>query len=310
MHWPARVLLGLAVAGVVTWFVLRRRALRRDEGAAALERALPAQGGRVATYLQERQRPEGASPLLGLLAADALAHAENEPPARAIPPRRIVLPIAAGVVAVALFGMLFVVNGPWREGARQLWLGNLPPATSIAAAAGGIAVKPGDATVRRNQDLGIEALVAGSSDDVQLHVRYEAGEWESAPMERGTTGSYTTTLFALREGGQYYVTAGRLKSKEHHIQVVDLPRIEKLSLTYDYPDWTGLPQKTEEGGGDIRAVEGTAVGHQGGDQRAAAGAAAGDRWQQPAAGAIRHHQQWQARREEERSLPHRHALPR
>src|SRR5436190_22955649 len=62
----ARALLVLAAAGVVAWFLWRRRALRRDEGAAALERALPGQSGRVATYLQERQRPEGASPLLGL----------------------------------------------------------------------------------------------------------------------------------------------------------------------------------------------------------------------------------------------------
>src|SRR5262249_27754001 len=56
-----RVLLALAAVGVVAWFVLRRRALRRNDGAAALERALPGQEGRVATYLQERQRPEGAS---------------------------------------------------------------------------------------------------------------------------------------------------------------------------------------------------------------------------------------------------------
>ncbi len=49
----ARVLLGVAVLAAVGWYVLRIRALRRDGGAAQLERVLPGQGGRVTTYLQE-----------------------------------------------------------------------------------------------------------------------------------------------------------------------------------------------------------------------------------------------------------------
>ena len=149
----ARGLLVLAAAGVAVWFMWRRRALRRDEGAAALERALPGQGGRVATYLQERQRPEGASPLLGMLAADALARTEDEPLSRAVPKWRLLTPVGVGVVALALFAGLFAVRGPWSEGTRQLWLGSLPAATSIAAAAGGIAVKPGGA-VYWTQDFG------------------------------------------------------------------------------------------------------------------------------------------------------------
>ncbi len=151
---------------------------------------------------------------------------------------------------------------PWSEGARQLWTGRLPAATSIAAAAGGIAVKPGDATVRRNQDLPIQALVAGSGENVQVHVRFGSGDWEATPMQADKNGGFAFTLYAVRDDAHYYVTAGGLKSAEHRIQVVDLPSIEKLRLTYDYPGWTGLPQHTEDGGGDIRAVEGTAVGIQ------------------------------------------------
>ena len=41
--------------------------------------------------------------------------------------------------------------------------------------------------------------------------------------------------------------------------MVDLPQIESLRLTYNYPGWTGLPRRTEESGGDIRAVAGTRV---------------------------------------------------
>ncbi len=41
-------------------------------------------------------------------------------------------------------------------------------------------------------------------------------------MQRSASGGYNFTLFAVRDGGEYYVTAGRLKSKEHSIKVVDL----------------------------------------------------------------------------------------
>src|SRR5690606_13251163 len=84
------------------------------------------------------------------------------------------------------------------------------------------------------------------------------GEWEVSPMERGATG-YDFTIYALREAASYYVTAGRLKSAEHRIDVVDLPGIESFKVTYDYPGWTGLANREEEGGGDVRAVAGTQV---------------------------------------------------
>jgi hypothetical protein len=149
------------------------------------------------------------------------------------------------------------------EGARQLWAGKLPPAAVIAAAAGGVAVQPGNTVMRRNQDLPISAQVLGNAGNVQLHVRFEnSDEWEVAPMDRDPSGSYAFTLYAVRDGAHYYVTAGRFKSAEHQIQVVDLPSIEKLQLTYDYPNWTGLAQRVEDGGADIRAVAGTSVGRE------------------------------------------------
>ena len=41
--------------------------------------------------------------------------------------------------------------------------------------------------------------------------------------------------------------------------MVIVPSIESFKLTYDYPGWTGLPDREEESGGDVRAVEGTRV---------------------------------------------------
>ncbi|HXC57840.1 MAG TPA: hypothetical protein VN645_00905 [Steroidobacteraceae bacterium] len=246
--------LGVGVYGFLRW-----RALNRNEGGDALEQALPAQSGRIHTYLQER-RKEGQAPfLLELLADDAARIADAEPLTQSIPSRQLLIPGAVAAAAFAGLIAIFFVGGSLGDGARHLWLGKLPAASRIAVAAGGIAVRPGDISVRRNQDLPISALVAGGGRDAQVHVRFGDGEWEVAPMSAEKDGGYSFTLFAVRDAAQYYVTAGNLRSKQHTIAVVDLPRIESLRLTYHYPGWTGLPQQVQEASGDIRAVAGTQV---------------------------------------------------
>jgi hypothetical protein len=255
----ARAMFVLAAAVVGAYLWRQWRALQLDSGASALERALPAQSGRVQTYLQEqRKQPGSASVLLDLLAEDAQRVAEQEPLRESIPARRVWLPgVAAGAAIMALAALLWVA-GSVGDGARRLWLGSVPPAARMAAAAGGIAVKPGDVSVRRNQDLPIAAIVASGNPEV--HVRFgDSGEWETAPMDADGKGGFKFTLFAVREAARYYVTAGSLRSAEHRIDVVDLPQIESLRLTYNYPSWTGLAQRVEESGGDIRAVTGTRV---------------------------------------------------
>src|SRR5690606_9882824 len=67
------------------------------------------------------------------------------------------------------------------------------------------------------------------------------------------------TFFALREPLRYYVTGGGLRSPEYAVQVVDLPRVNNIRLTYRYPEWSQLDEETVDPGGDIRAVAGTEV---------------------------------------------------
>ncbi len=78
-------------------------------------------------------------------------------------------------------------------------------------------------------------------------------------MTRGPKGDFDFTFFALREPLRYYVAAAGLRSPEYAVDVVDLPRITGLKLTYDYPNWTKLEPAVEDPGSDIRAVEGTKV---------------------------------------------------
>ncbi|MGH8237641.1 MAG: hypothetical protein ACREXP_11555, partial [Steroidobacteraceae bacterium] len=260
-----RVAIGVLLACVIAallWRPLRR--LRRDEGAHVFEQRLPDENGRIHTYLDgKRRESQGlATPLLSLLAADAVTIAERTPPYEIVSSRRI----AAGMlVACAALGVLvtLLVAGPayWGFGSRHLLLGRELPRNAVPVRS--VTVTPGNATVRRNSDLAIRAAVEGFHPrDVAVFVRFaDRQDWERAPMQPSTESDsrFEFRLYAVRGPLQYYVDAEGTRSGEHSVAVVDLPRIERVKLTYEYPQWTGLDSTSDETTRDIRAVEGTNV---------------------------------------------------
>lgn len=264
----------ITIAGIVAIVVvllvalpLRRLALR--DGAGELEQRLPAQAGRIDTYLdaQRRERQGQSSPLIELLARDALDAERAPPAAQVIAPVRFWLAASAFAVAAAGIGWLLIA-GPafWGFGSRHLLLGADIPREAVPVRS--VAVHPGDVTVRRNSDLTIRASVQGFTPErAQVFVRYaDQQEWERAPMQvvdDGKTSHWEFRLFALRGPLQYYVSAedrrSSERSAEHEVAVVDLPKIDKVRLTYRYPKWTDLPARTDEASRDIRAVADTQV---------------------------------------------------
>jgi hypothetical protein len=158
--------------------------------------------------------------------------------------------------------MLAAGPGFWGFGSRHLLLGADLPRTAVPLRL--VTVKPGDATVRRNSDMPIRASIQGfHAREAQLFVRFaDQQQWEKAPMlpGEGEAGSqFEFRLYAVRGPLQYYVEADGTRSTQHSVAVVDLPRIERVRLTYSYPDWTGLAPSVDETVRDIRAVAGTNV---------------------------------------------------
>lgn len=253
------LLIGL-VAVAVGLLAIPLRRLRKRRGVDDIEHRAPAFDGRIETYDGLAQAPaEKRSPFLGLLAEDTLNLAKRLPVKLGVPSREISIP---AVVAVLAAGALvwFAAFGPdnWRYGVRDLWAGwlldnTLPPQR--------IAVEPGDGAVRRGGDLTVDALAEGFDPvTMQVFALFDAdGNWQSADMSRTGGDGFEFTFFALREPLRYYVTAAGIRSPEYEIDVVDLPEIEQIKLTYDYPEWTGLEPRVEDPGNDIRAVAGTRV---------------------------------------------------
>ncbi len=251
----------LSVVAVLLWWLPLRK-LGRDEGSQVFEQRLPEERGRIQTYLDSKRREAQGitSPLIELLAADAANIAEKTAPADVVSPRRLLLGSAVAVVAVSALAVLLGF-GPsyWGFGSRHLLLGAELPREAITLKR--VVVTPGNAKVRRNSDLAIRASVEGfRPEQAQVFVRFaDQQQWEGAPMRTDEAGQYDFKLYAVRGPLTYYVDADGIRSAEHTVGVVDLPRIERVRLTYSYPDWTGLESQTDEESRDISAVVGTAV---------------------------------------------------
>lgn len=259
----ARLVLVLLLTGlVVALLIYPLRALRRTEGVQDIERRAPDFDGRVETYhglVKASEQAAQRSPFLGLLAEDTLKIARRIPVALRVPHWEISVPTAAAVVALSAL-LWFAAFGPdnWRYGVRHLWAGwaiadTLPPQRII--------VSPGDGAVRRGGDLLIMAHAEGFDPlEAEVFALFEGSDtWESAPMEVAEEDGFDFRFFALREPMRYYVMSAGIRSREFEIDVVDLPRINNIKLTYHYPRWTQLETKTDDPGYDIRAVAGTEV---------------------------------------------------
>lgn len=249
-------LLAILIAGV--WLPLR--ILRKQDGAQVLERKLPEQRGRLSTYLDTRRGEQPSSPLVELLAEDALQVASRAPVDEVVPRRKIQFNAIAAILALCALGALLTFTPEsWRYTSRHLLLGAELPRDIVPVRK--VVVQPGDATVRRNSDLAIRAAVEGFDPaQATIFVRFsDEGTWEQAPMLADTPGTFGFKLYAIRSPLSYYVEADGTRSAEHRVSLVDLPRIERVRLTYNYPDWTGLDAQVDEESRDIRAVAGTRV---------------------------------------------------
>jgi hypothetical protein len=259
----AIVALLLVVPVALLWLPLRR--LRRDGGAETFERLLPEEAGRIRTYIDHQRKAVAGhgSVLIDLLADDAADIAERTPPHEIAPGRKTAIgAAAAGVALVALAWLLTIGPAHWGFGSRHLLLGAELPRDAVPVRH--LEVMPGNATVRRNSDLSIKASVSGFDPrSVDVFIRFaDRQAWEKAPMQAvdaAASSKFEFRLYAVRGPLQYYVDAGGTRSPEHSIAVVDLPRIEKVRLTYNYPEWTGLEPAHDEDSRDIRAVAGTNV---------------------------------------------------
>ncbi|HEV2700105.1 MAG TPA: hypothetical protein VGV09_00630 [Steroidobacteraceae bacterium] len=239
-------LLGLAIP---LWRLNRLRVIRRAEA------RFPQFEERLRTFSQQQGEPARVAGAFGeLLAADTLRVAHTARPASLVSTSLLAGLLTCGVVCVgALVWLIRSGPGYMGYGAALLW--TVPRSGPLYQ----LNVAPGDTTLRRHADLLVTAgLVGLTTRDVRLHVRIGNAAWQQVNMQpQPQTGGYRYLLSALPDQAEYFVEAGPMQSAHFHAQVADIAQVRQIRVTYHFPAWTQLPDRIEEHGGDLRAVQGT-----------------------------------------------------
>ena len=132
-------------------------------------------------------------------------------------------------------------------------------------------VAPGDTTALQGESLIISAEVVSSSiEPVYLVFSTDDGQAveQRIPMALPDGKiAYESQFPPGRQGAErgfnsgvdYWIAQGESRSRPYRIDVLPAASIEIVSLQYDFPAYTGQQSETIEHGGDVRALEGTAV---------------------------------------------------
>lgn len=251
--WSARaVLLLVLTLGTVFGLAVPLWRLGQRWWTRRAERAFPQFEQRLVTFAERDAL--GKDPFLELLAADTLRVARTTDFKSATPDGALLALFAIGVVSLGAL-MWLIRSGPGYlgYGAAALWTGPRAPLYDVR-------VSPGDATIRRHADQLVTAQLRGfQRSDLRIHVRYQgSAKWEDAAMQPRPASPGFQFLFAgVPENVEYFVEAGSVESPHFHLRVADIPTVKQIRVTYHPPEWTKLADRTEEHGGDLRAVEGT-----------------------------------------------------
>ncbi len=173
--------------------------------------------------------------------------------------------LLAAVLAVCCLYMVLSPKSPLASAARVLWpWAGIQAPTRVTIEE----VKPGDVTAFHGEHVAVSAEVKGTEDDEQVTLVYSTADGQSVdqavPMTLPESGyRYRCQLppgrLGLRQDYEYYLTAGDCRTKTFAVKVQTAPTIRIDTLRYDYPDYTGIEDRTVQRQGDIRAIEGTKV---------------------------------------------------
>ena len=250
----ARLLLAATLGGIGWYFFVALRQRVTARAAEEIEQRTPVFEGRVAAYLDTRDEH---NPMRELLAEESLRLADGHAPEQQVAPREFRAAWSAAGAAVAAL-LLIAIAGPgnYSYGVRDLWVGwalpgLLPPQS--------IEVTPGDGGIRLGGTVRVQAEMRGFNPaDAYVHASFGDGEWQQVPMSE-TDNGFEFTFFSVRQPLEYFVSASNVRSPTFNVDVVDLPIVDNLALTYRYPEWTGREPDVHDPGGDIRAIAETEI---------------------------------------------------
>ena len=123
-----------------------------------------------------------------------------------------------------------------------------------------IALTPEHITIASGMNVEVQAQASGRlPQHMQILVQRQGQPDRRYPMELLGHGAFRYTFLRPQASLNFQATADGFTSAMGTLEVVPAPAIGHMALTYLFPDYTGLPTRIQEGGGDIQALLGTQV---------------------------------------------------
>lgn len=123
-----------------------------------------------------------------------------------------------------------------------------------------IALTPTQVTIAAGMNIEVQAQASGRlPTSMQLLVQRPDQPERRYPMEAVALGTFRYTFLKPQTSLTFQAIAEGFSSPLGTLEVVPAPAVGQMVLQYVFPDYTGLPPRTQEGGGDIQALPGTQV---------------------------------------------------
>jgi hypothetical protein len=165
------------------------------------------------------------------------------------------LGMGAAVLWCVCFAVVLTFHRVWLPSIRFSSFRGLVRTASLP-----FTVEPGDARVRRGDNLVVLVKSDGKNESVAIRWRMETAAWQTTAMEPSSTENVHHFQFAnIQSDIDYQVQLGRYRSDIFEIVARIPPRTEAINLTYHYPEYLGLEDQEAPNSGDISAVEGSEV---------------------------------------------------
>ena len=142
----------------------------------------------------------------------------------------------------------------------ESWLMLTRPLSYLPARAMQITIEPVQAVIARGSNLDVQAQVSGRLPrSMQIRLQRDGEAAQSYDMESQEPGVFRYTILEPQASLNFQAVSGGFASEAGELQVVPAPAVGQLVLRYLFPNYTGLPEQVQEGGGDIQALPGTQV---------------------------------------------------
>ena len=176
---------------------------------------------------------------------------------RAVVRRRRLQGVAwCAMLALAAVGVSRLQPGALEESWRML----TQPLAYLPTRAMTITIDPQQAVIAQGSNLDVQAQVEGRLPrNMRIRLQRDGESGQTYEMEAREPGVFRYTILQPQTSMSFQAVSGHYTSEPGELKVVPDPAVGQLVLRYLFPDYTGLPEQVQEGGGDIQALAGTQV---------------------------------------------------